>query len=137
MSEIFDIKQDAISIRDKGIQILRSSGQEKKADRIKQDTDEVFSKADPSIMFYGIYNSGKSSIINAVFGEEIAQTGDVPTTYQVQRISWNGFTIVDTPGIDAKNEHTLVAESEIDKHDIILFVVDDMNIEEKHSTGLL
>ena len=131
MSEIFDIKQNTIAIRDRGIQILKNSGQEKIADRIKRDTDEVFSKADPSIMFYGIYNSGKSSIINAVFGEEIAQTGDVPTTYQVQRISWNGFTIVDTPGIDAKNEHTLVAESEIDKHDIILFVVDDMNIEEK------
>jgi len=131
MSEIFDIKQNTIAIRDRGIKVLRNSGHEKNADRIKRDTDEVFSKADPSIMFYGIYNSGKSSIINAVFGEEIAQTGDIPTTYQVQRISWNGFTIVDTPGIDAKNEHTLVAESEIDKHDIILFVVDDMNIEEK------
>ncbi len=32
--------------------------------------------------------------------------------------------IVDTPGINAKNRHTLVADYEISLHDIIQFVIE-------------
>lgn len=79
----------------------------------------------PSIMFYGVYNSGKSSIINAIFGEYIAEVNDIPTTKAVKKIDWKGFDLTDTPGINANDEHNAIAISEIEKNDVILFVVDD------------
>lgn len=100
-------------------------------DQLKTEIDDRLQKAHPSIMFYGIYNAGKSSIINAIFGEKIAEVGDVPTTAEIQKIEWGGFELVDTPGIDANDEHTQIAKNQILRNDVILFVIDDMGSFEK------
>lgn len=131
MDKLKNYKNEISDLRDRLISILRNHESTEKIQIMKQKTDMIFAKKNPSIMFYGLYNAGKSTIINAIFGEEIAPTGDVPTTWQIQHIPWDNFEIVDTPGINANNEHTLVADNEICLHDIILFVIDDMNIEEK------
>lgn len=131
MDKLKNYKNEISDLRDRLISVLQNHESMEKIQVMKQKTDMIFAKKNPSIMFYGLYNAGKSTIINAIFGEEIAPTGDVPTTWQIQRIPWNNFEIVDTPGINANNEHTLVADNEICLHDIILFVIDDMNIEEK------
>lgn len=131
MNELVDYKKEVMEIRDELAVILKNNAEAADLKVFQDQTNEIFSKKNPSIMFYGLYNAGKSSIINAIFGKEIAKTGDVPTTCQTQRIPWKNFMIVDTPGINAKNEHTLVADYEISLHDIILFVIDDMNVEEK------
>lgn len=131
MDKLKNYKNKISDLRDRLISILRNHESTEKIQIMKQKTDMIFAKKNPSIMFYGLYNAGKSTIINAIFGEEIAPTGDVPTTWQIQHIPWDNFEIVDTPGINANNEHTLVADNEICLHDIILFVIDDMNIEEK------
>lgn len=131
MDKLKNYKNELSDLRDRLVNTSHNHESTEKIQILKQKTDMIFSKKNPSIMFYGLYNAGKSTIINAVFGEEIAPTGDVPTTWQIQRIPWKNFEIVDTPGINANNEHTLVADNEICLHDIILFVIDDMNIEEK------
>lgn len=131
MDKLKNYKKELSDLRDRLINVSQNRESAEKIQVLKQKTDIIFSKKNPSIMFYGLYNAGKSTIINAIFGSEIAPTGDVPTTWQIQRIPWENFEIVDTPGINANNEHTLTADNEICLHDIILFVIDDMNIEEK------
>jgi len=78
----------------------------------------------PTLMFYGTYNSGKSTLINAIFGkEELAKTGDSPETSKIYEYEYNGYTIYDTPGINAPIEHERVTNEHLKKCEIILFVV--------------
>ncbi|MDD3230854.1 MAG: 50S ribosome-binding GTPase [Oscillospiraceae bacterium] len=93
--------------------------------KINQQCQLMKTKTTPTIMFYGLYNAGKSTIINALCRETIAKVADVPTTAAVQAISWEGYTLIDTPGINANDVHTQIAVNEVDSSDIILFIVDN------------
>ncbi|MBR1419553.1 MAG: dynamin family protein [Selenomonadaceae bacterium] len=77
----------------------------------------------PEIMFYGIYNAGKSSILNEIVGEDIAPVGDIPTTKDIRRYQWRGYNITDTPGIDAPVADEEVTQSHLKKADVVLFVM--------------
>ena len=44
--------------------------------------------AQPIIMVYGIYNAGKSSILNELMGEDRAKVADVPMTDRVDPYEW-------------------------------------------------
>lgn len=131
MNELIDYKKQVRELCDRSIAVIEKSQFTDNARELKTVTDEILQKTAPSLMFYGIYNAGKSSIINAIFAQDIAAVGDVPTTQDVQEISWHNFKIIDTPGINAQNEHTLIARKEIEKSDVVLFVVADENIEER------
>ncbi len=88
----------------------------------------------PTLMVYGTYNSGKSTLINALFGrEEMAKTGDSPETAEVYEYNYNGYTIYDTPGINAPIEHEEVTSEHLQKCEIILFVLsNDGSLEEEY-----
>lgn len=77
----------------------------------------------PRIMVYGYYNAGKSTLLNALMGEVKAEMADRPLTAKVDEYEWNGYTLLDTPGIDAPIEHEDIANSELDKCDVVLFVL--------------
>lgn len=78
----------------------------------------------PTIIVYGIYNHGKSTLINALIGTDEAEYGEGPKTDRPQGYSWRGYTIIDTPGIDAPIEHEQIAEEQLRKSEIVLFVMD-------------
>lgn len=78
---------------------------------------------EPEIMVYGIYDAGKSSILNELIGEDKAEIGIVPTTDKVTHYDWQGYKIADTPGIFAPIEHEEVTEAHLKKADIVLFVM--------------
>ncbi len=80
-------------------------------------------KVEPQIMMYGIYNAGKSSIINELIGADRAKVADVPTTDRVDYYEWQGYKIFDTPGVFAPIAHEEVTERDIKKADIVLFVI--------------
>ena len=61
---------------------------------------EKKSKPDASIMVYGVYNAGKSTLINALIGQNIAPAGDIPLTDRVDEYRWGQYAILDTPGVD-------------------------------------
>lgn len=79
--------------------------------------------AKPEIMFYGIYNAGKSSVLNELLGRDEAKVDDIPTTDKINSYEWNGYKIVDTPGVDAPVEHERVTEAHLEQADVVLFVI--------------
>ncbi len=79
--------------------------------------------ATPTVMVFGIYNAGKSTFLNALIGETRAKMSDRPETSIVTSYEWNGFHLLDTPGIDAPSDHERVSREQLEKSDVILFVL--------------
>ena len=88
-------------------------------------------KVEPEIMVYGIYNAGKSSILNELIGEDRAAVEDTPTTDAVTYYDWQGYKIADTPGVFAPIEHEEVTQAHLKKADIVLFVMSTTGSNEK------
>jgi len=76
-----------------------------------------------TVMLYGAYNAGKSTLINALLGREDAAVGDVPTTDNVTAYDWDGHVLLDTPGVNAPIEHEEVSLARLKETDLVLFVL--------------
>ncbi|MGI2227889.1 GTPase [Shewanella frigidimarina] len=103
-----------------------------------RDVETLFEdkKASPelSVMVYGIYNAGKSTLINALVGSDVAPTGDVPLTADVKAYQWNNFSILDTPGVDAPLAHEQVTQAQMMLADAVIFVVNPSGAAEEEKT---
>lgn len=89
---------------------------------------------DASIMVYGVYNAGKSTLINALVGKNVAATGDIPLTDRVDEYRWGQYAILDTPGVDAPQAHEQVTRDQMLKADAIIFVVNPSGAAEELKT---
>lgn len=88
-----------------------------------------------SIMVYGVYNAGKSSLINALLGEaDRASVADKPETDRVSSYRWREFEILDTPGIDAPISHEQVTREQLCSVDMVIFVVNPRGVVEEAKT---
>ena len=87
----------------------------------------------PQIMMYGIYNAGKSSVINALIGKDVAKVADIPTTDNVDLYQWHEYEIADTPGIEAPIEDEMVTEEHLRRADVVLFVMSNTGSHDKAS----
>ncbi|GKV93747.1 dynamin family protein [Pectobacterium aroidearum] len=101
---------------------------------IQGQFEDKRSQPDASIMVYGVYNAGKSTLINALIGEEVAATGDIPLTDRVDAYSWNNTLILDTPGVDAPLAHEKVTREQMLKADAIIFVANPSGAAEEEKT---
>jgi len=103
--------------------------------------DELF-----LLVVVGEFNSGKSSFLNALFGQKLLEEGVTPTTSRIhllkhgevfERVAVDSFVdvftapaeilreidIVDTPGTNAiQREHEAITEEFIPRSDLVLFV---------------
>lgn len=77
-----------------------------------------------SIAFVGPYSAGKSSILNLLTGSNLA-VGEKIVTNETCQLSWNGITVIDTPGIHTgiRPDHDAITYSAISKADLIIYVV--------------
>lgn len=96
--------------------------------------EERASAATPVILIYGVYNAGKSTLINALLGRAEAPMGRVPTTAHTQPYSWRGYTLLDSPGIDALSEHEVIAQTQREHSDIVIFVINSATATDELST---
>ncbi|NLY15128.1 MAG: hypothetical protein GXZ05_01950 [Gammaproteobacteria bacterium] len=88
----------------------------------------------PVVMVYGVYNAGKSTLINALVGAEVAEMGDIPKTDRVDAYQYGDVSILDTPGIDAPIEHENITREQLAKSDAVVFVLSsDGVLEEQHT----
>lgn len=85
--------------------------------RITQDEN-----APIRILLCGAYNTGKSTIVNALLGEMKAVTGDFPVTKEAHEYDWRNYHIVDLPGYDAREMEADIARTEVKKADVVLYV---------------
>lgn len=79
----------------------------------------------PNVVVYGVYNTGKSSLLNSLTGHvetEFFKTGDVPETRSNKKLEQNGICYIDTPGLDVNMADTAAANQGAFQADIILFV---------------
>lgn len=91
--------------------------------RLDREVYAMLQSPKPQVMVYGIYNSGKSTLVNALCEQAVAETADRPMTDQVTQYDAGKYILIDTPGVDAPIEHEKLADSMLTQCHVILFVV--------------
>ena len=92
-------------------------------EKVNENVVSLLNVDKPKIMVYGIYNSGKSTLINSLCKEQVAEMADRPMTYQISEFDRGDYFLIDSPGVDAPIQHEIVTEEYINKCHIILFVI--------------
>ena len=82
----------------------------------------------PKIMVYGIYNSGKSTLVNALCGSAVAQVADRPMTDKITEYDQGRYILIDSPGINAPIQHEKIADGHLKDCHAILFVISSKGI---------
>lgn len=125
--EYKDIKSELLNLSKEYISV-------QEIEKFSLHIDEKLDNFEPTIMVYGTYNAGKSTLLNAIFGkEEMAKTGDAPETSKISEYTYNGYTIYDTPGINAPQEHQEVTDEHLNKCELIIFVLNsDGSFEDRY-----
>ena len=127
-------KEEYEKIQNEVLKYSKEYQNENRLNAFRSHIQEKMNNFKPTIMVYGTYNSGKSTLINALFGrDELAKTGDAPETSKVSAYEYNGYTLYDTPGINAPQEHETVTNKQLKKCELVLFVLsNDGSFEEKY-----
>ncbi|MCA9906375.1 MAG: dynamin family protein, partial [Anaerolineae bacterium] len=116
-------------------------------ERIAQVRDALFHADNPFlVVFVGPFSSGKSSIINAILGEELLPVGPVPTTDRIAILRWGEqservrtgeydtvfhpspllrkISFVDTPGLESIfQKHEETTRKFLHRADVVLLVM--------------
>lgn len=105
---------------------------------VKHDLKEVLNKFKKDLESYqkakikcgiiGRSGTGKSSLINAIAGEEVAKVGEVETTMNVNEpIEHGGLLFYDLPGCSTTNfpKETYIKEFNIEEFDCVILVTAD------------
>jgi len=108
---------------------------------LRKQLDELF-----LVVVVGEYNAGKSTFLNALLGEDLLETGDLPTTRQVHQLRYGevdnviesapgmlvhempsnllrDLNIVDTPGTNSmQREEQALTEAFVPRSDLVFFL---------------
>ena len=95
----------------------------KKVNSAKREILDRIDDQSLRILVYGAYNSGKSTLVNALLGEARAPTGGIPTTNRVDCYDWEGYQLIDTPGVNAPIEHEKITAEILKQSATVLLVV--------------
>ena len=99
------------------------NGSKKKIALLREDIRQSIEHRILQVMLYGAYNAGKSTLVNALLGRDAAKVNDIPTTDKIDQYDWDGFHLLDTPGVNAPIEHEEVTEEQVKRSGAMLFVI--------------
>ena len=101
-----------------------------KAHELFESSRQKVNEQTLTIQMYGAYNAGKSTLINVLLGKNVASVGEIPTTDRIDEFNWNGYKLLDSPGVNAPIEHEEVTLAQLEKTDLIVFVIrqDDQDV---------
>ena len=91
--------------------------------------EELKKTRKPNIAIIGPANTGKSELVNALFGYEIVETKNIPgvTKKNFVKVQRFGVVIMDTPGYDAGDESDRIeAKKAIRESDLVIIVYNVM-----------
>jgi len=134
MAQLSDVPEKLENLVLKGQNLLESAekeiGKENEFDGLKRSLLSVKERLKdvekPRIMLYGIYNAGKSTLLNALAGKKLADTGDKPTTKDIKKYDWKGYQFYDTPGIDSpEKKDEEMSKKQIAEVEVVIFVLRD------------
>lgn len=128
-SQISDVARDFVSFVESEFSDFGAYFREK----VEENVDSLLNVEKPKVMVYGIYNSGKSTLINALCKERVAEIADRPMTDQISEYDRGDYYLIDSPGVDAPIEHELVTEGFLNKCHVILFVISSKGMFEDKS----
>lgn len=130
MESVFERKRDFTSrIKDTAEQFVQFTETEFSdigayfSEKVNENVIRLLNIDKPKVMVYGIYNSGKSTLINALCKEEVAEMADRPMTDRISEYDRGDYFLIDSPGVDAPIEHEMITEEHINRCHIILFVI--------------
>lgn len=128
-AHLISCRDTFVEIAKQAIQIGRKyESKDKKIEAMNKAFEETLNRRlndfNPKIMVYGIYNAGKSTILNALMGVVKAEMDDVPTTKKIDVYTWKEYTIFDTPGINAPQKDEEISKEHLKNSDVIIFVMD-------------
>jgi len=90
-----------------------------------QDLKASMKETIPSITCVGLYNHGKSSLLNMLVNDlhfETFKVADIRETVSSKKVAYQGVRYIDTPGLNAKAEDDKKVMKSIETADITLFV---------------
>ncbi len=87
----------------------------------------AFEQTQVRVGLIGRSGTGKSSLINAMVGETLAQVGVVETTMKPQEYEYNGLILVDLPGCGTPKfpAKTYASSMHLESYDALILVVSD------------
>ena len=94
--------------------------------KVRSAKQEILRRIDDHtlhILVYGAYNSGKSTLVNALLGEARARVGDVPTTDRIDSYDWEGYRLLDTPGVNAPIDHEKTTAAQLKRTKAVVLVI--------------
>lgn len=123
-----------LSVLNSALQLIRPVAHECVPEALSEYESLAIEKCGPpsaAIMIYGVYSHGKSTLVNALLGEEAAAMDLPPTTSEIKEYLWEGGNciLIDTPGIAAKDEHTSITDAALKKCELVVFVVETGGVE--------
>lgn len=103
-------------------------------ERLAAEIEQRTATHQPVIMVYGVYNAGKSTLLNALMGKDTAETGEGPRTSVVASYAFGDVRVLDTPGIDAPYDHEQISREQLKKSDAVIFVLSSQGVLEEQQT---
>lgn len=95
---------------------------------VKESVLPLLQAQKAKVMVYGIYNSGKSTLVNAICRREVAEVADRPMTDRITEYDEGKYILIDSPGVNAPIHHEEIADSHLKGCHIILFVISSKGI---------
>jgi len=123
------LKEQVKTAVESAIEFLDELKHNNVSERLEDILTNALSESNVKVLVYGLYNAGKSTLINALIGREVAEENASPTNHAIEEHSYmegmEGVTLVDSPGLDSAyfKQHEPIANEALLKSDLVIYCI--------------